>query len=72
MAKRKSGDEGAETTTNAETTAETTAEATTSELQADEPAQATDDEGVRRGLGAPPPGTEGDPSVKPIEPGESG
>lgn len=59
MAKKR--DDGGEPTTTEETT-----------TRVDAPAQATGDKEVRRGLGAPPPGTQGDPTVKPVEPGESG
>lgn len=69
MATKKTDGDKAETATT-ETTAETTT--TAQDVTADVPAQATDDKEIRRGLGAPPPGTTGDPTVKPIEPGETG
>lgn len=64
MAKKKNGDESEMATT------QTTTDAQDAEVTADVPAQATDDKEVRRGLGAPPPGTKGDVTERPIEPGE--
>lgn len=69
MVKRKNDDEGqAEDVkaATAEQAAEPAEEQTGTEGQAGNSEQATDTQGVRRGLGAPPPGTDGDPTVKPV------
>lgn len=65
MATKKTDDKAVEKQAE-DTQAATTEQATETTEGKNEPAQATDQEGVRRGLGAPPPGTDGDPTVKPV------